>query len=241
MAVAPSIVLAMPEEELSSPAERWTTLADDVSPRRAEMRRLADAGRQVIERMATTDAPHAVIERAAELLEEAARELDGPGKVRTYAGFAESANAGGAPHAHFDHSPVMGMANPIAPPTWIESGGERMIVMHTRFGSAYEGPPGSVHGGVVAATFDEVLGMTQSLSGQPGMTGTLTVRYRRPTPLHRDLRFEGTLERVDGRKIFTVGRCFDGDILTAEAAGLFVRVDFQKIVDMMMTRDHPST
>jgi len=229
----------MSQEELGDPAERWTTLADDVSPRRAEMRRLADAGRLVIERMATTDAPHAVIERAAELLEAAAHELDGPGKVRSYAGFAESANAGGDPHAHFDHSPVVGMANPIAPPVRIDSGGPHMIVMHIRFGSAYEGPPGSVHGGVVAATFDEVLGMTQSLSGQPGMTGTLTVKYRRPTPLHRDLRFEGTLDRVDGRKIFTTGRCFDGDTLTAEAEGLFVRVDFERIAAMMLTRDHP--
>ena len=111
--------------------------------------------------------------------------------------------------------------------------------MHVRFGSAYEGPPGSVHGGVVAATFDEVLGMTQSLSGQPGMTGTLSVKYRRPTPLHRDLRFEGTLEGVDGRKIFTKGRCFDGDDLTAEADGLFVRVDFERIAAMMLTREPP--
>ena len=68
-----------------------------------------------------------------------------------------------------------------------------------------------MHGGVVAAMFDEVLGMTQSLSGQPGMTGTLRIRYRRPTPLHRELRFEGTLDRVDGRKIFTTARCLDGD------------------------------
>ena len=75
--------------------------------------------------------------------------------------------------------------------------------------------------------------MTQSLSEQPGMTGTLTIRYRRPTPLHRDLRFEGTLERVEGRKIFTRGRCFDGDTMTAEAEGLFVRVDFQKLAEMM--------
>jgi hypothetical protein len=55
---------------------------DEISPRRAEMRRLADAGRLVIERMATTDPTHEVIERAAELLEAAAGELDGPGKVR---------------------------------------------------------------------------------------------------------------------------------------------------------------
>lgn len=230
----------MSEQEIPGPIARWMSMSDDVSPRRAEMRRLADAGRQVIERMASTDAPHDAIERAAELLEAAARELDGPGKVRTYEGFAESANAGGDPHAHYDFSPMMGVANPIAPQTRVEAGGDDTIVMHMRFGSAYEGPPGSVHGGLVAAAFDELLGMTQSLSGQPGMTGTLTVRYRRPTPLHRDLRFVGTLLRVDGRKIFTSGQCFDGETLTAEAEGLFIRVDFQKIVEMMVTRDQPS-
>jgi acyl-coenzyme A thioesterase PaaI-like protein len=222
------------------PVHRWTIAAEDISPRRAELRRLADAGRLVIDRMATTDAPHAAIERAAELLEAAAGELDGPGRRRSYQGFAESANAGGAPHAHFDHSPVMGMANPIAAPTRMESGGRRSIVMYMRFGAAYEGPPGSVHGGMVAAAFDEILGMTQSLSGQPGMTGTLTIRYRRPTPLYRDLRFEGRLERVEGRKILTSGTCHDGDTLTAEAEGLFISVDFDKLAAMMTARDAPS-
>jgi acyl-coenzyme A thioesterase PaaI-like protein len=96
-----------------------------------------------------------------------------------------------------------------------------------------------VHGGIVAAAFDELLGMTQSLSGQPGMTGRLTVTYRLPTPLHRDLRFVGTLERVEGRKIFTRGRCFDGGTLTAEAEGLFIHVDFQRIAEMMTERDSP--
>ena len=217
---------------------RWMTMSDELSPRRAEMRRLADAGRQVIERMATTDAPHDVIERAAELLEAAAHELDGPGKMRRYEGFAESANAGGDPHAHFDHSPMMGIANPIAPPVRIEWGDGDTVVLHVRFGSAYEGPPGSVHGGFVAAAFDEVLGMTQSLSEQPGMTGTLTVKYRRPTPLHRDLRFVGTPRpRRRPQDLHLRSGCFDGDTLTAEAEGLFIRVDFQRIADMMTARD----
>jgi len=241
----------MADEPIGDVVAHWIQTSIDTSPRRIELKRLADAGRLVIERMATTAAPPEVIERAAALLETAARELDGPGKVRQYLGFAESANAGGDPHAHFDHSPVMGVANPVAPVVRVEWGVSRaglpaserssseheQVVMHVRFGSAYEGPPGSVHGGFLAAMFDELLGMTQSLSGQPGMTGTLTVRYRRPTPLHHDLRFEGTLDRVDGRKIFTTGRCFDGDTLTAEAEGLFVRVDFQRIAEMMTSRD----
>ncbi len=219
---------------------RWWSSADELSPRRARLRRLAQAGRSVIEKMASTDAPEEAVERAAELLEAAAGVLDGPGRVRRYEGFAESANAGGDPHAHFDHSPIMGMANPIAPPTEVEVGHDDTVVMRVRFGAAYEGPPGSVHGGVLAATFDELLGMTQSLSGQPGMTGTLTVRYRRPTPLHRDLRFVGTLDRVDGRKIFTTGRCLDGETVTAEATGLFIHVDFQALAALLTTRDPPT-
>lgn len=207
----------------------------DVSPRRLEMRRLADAARLVIERLAATDAPHEVIERAAEHLEAAADELEGHGVVRSYEGFAESANSGDT-HAFFDHSPFIGLANPLAPPLRVEFGEDRIIARVT-FGSAYEGPPGSVHGGYIAAAFDEVLGMAQSLGGTPGMTGTLSVKYRRPTPLHRELRFEGTLDRVDGRKLFTSGQCYDGDALTAEAEGLFIKVDFAKIAAMMAERD----
>ena len=39
-----------------------------------------------------------------------------------------------------------------------------------------------------------VLGAAQTFSGAPGMTGTLTIRYRKPTPLHTDLRFEGRFD-----------------------------------------------
>ena len=217
---------------------RWLSM-DEPSPRRLEMRRLAEAGRLVIERLASTDASHETIERAAALLEAAALELEGDRKVRSYQGFAESANAGGDEHAHFDHSPIIGLANPIAPPLTVEWG-EGVVICRATFGSAYEGPPGSVHGGWVAAAFDEVLGMAQSFGGDPGMTGTLTVKYRKPTPLHRELRFEGTLDRVEGRKKFTIGKLYDGDTLTAEAEGLFISVDFSKIVAMMSQRDKPA-
>ncbi len=47
----------------------------------------------------------------------------------------------------------------------------------------YEGPPTCVHGGVIAELFDELLGISNILAGPGAMTGTLTIRYRRPTPL----------------------------------------------------------
>lgn len=68
------------------------------------------------------------------------------------------------------------------------------------------------------------------------MTGTLSIRYRRPTPLHTDLRFEASLDRKEGRKLFTTGRLYAGDDLCAEAEGLFITVDFSKIAGMMEAR-----
>ena len=94
-----------------------------------------------------------------------------------------------------------------------------------------------MHGGFVAAAFDEVLGYTQSLSGAPGMTGTLTVRYRKPTPLHEELLFEASLVRVDGRKIFTQATVSAGGVLTAEAEGIFVSARPGSMQELMEQRE----
>ena len=219
--------------------EEWVrrmrgALDAELTPRRRELRRLGDAVRLVIERLVATDAPTEELTRAAGALEALATTFEPYPQGRLYEGFAEAANAG-TDQAFFDHSPIMGLANPLAPPAILRHE-DGMVVGTVRFGSAYEGPPGCVHGGYVAATFDELLGMTQSLSGNPGMTGTLTVRYRRPTPLHRDLRLEGELLGVEGRKIFTRGRCFAGDDLTAEADGIFVSVDLNRIAQLYAAR-----
>jgi acyl-coenzyme A thioesterase PaaI-like protein len=207
----------------------------DPSPRRAELIRLSAGLRGVLHRMVQTSAPVELIAAAADQVEAVAALLAEHHSASMYEGFAESANAG-EPLGFFDHSPMLGRANPLAPPIelWLEDG--RMLGRAT-FGAAYEGPPGCVHGGFIAAAFDEVLGSTQSLSGAPGMTGRLTVHYRSPTPLHVELRFEGTLESVTGRKILTTGRLWAGDVLCAEAEGLFISIDFSKFAELKARRD----
>jgi len=206
-----------------------------VSPARLEARRLAAAGREVIERLVATTAPEDVLHRAADLLQEASALLGEWPQGRLYEGYAESANSGD-PHAFFDHSPVQGVSNPLAPPIRLEVGDDGVVRGYVRFGSAYEGPPSSVHGGYVAAAFDEVLGVAQSLGGSPGMTGTLTIRYRKPTPLHADLRFESRLEWQEGRKIFCTGELYAGELLCAEAEGIFISVDIARMAELMAKR-----
>ena len=90
---------------------------------------------------------------------------------------------------------------------------------------AYEGPPGCVHGGYLAAMFDNLLGvLPYRLTGQRGaFTGRLTVRYRALTPLNAELVLTGKLISVRGRRVTAAGQCHADGILTAEADALFVR------------------
>lgn len=217
-------------------ARRLNELVElDPTPRRAELIRLSDAMRDVLHRLVQTSAPVELIAEAADQVAAVGALLAQHPRPAAYEGFAESANAG-EPFGFFDHSPMLGRANPLAPPIELRLEDGRMIGRAT-FGAAYEGPPGCVHGGFVAAAFDEVLGSTQSLSGAPGMTGRLTVHYRSPTPLHTELRFEGELESVSGRKILTKGRLYAGDVLCAEAEGLFISIDFAKFAELKARRE----
>ncbi len=197
----------------------------------AQKRRLATAMRLVMERLVPSNAPEAELASAADGLERYAEALKAHPRLRYVHGFAESATAGDV-GAFFDQSPMIGLANPLAPPIVISQTGERTALGEVTFGSAYEGAPACVHGGFVAAAFDEVLGFVQSLGGRPGMTGTLTVRYEKPTPLHTPLRFECELLRMEGRKIFTDGRLLAGDLLSARAQGLFISIEPERFSEL---------
>jgi acyl-coenzyme A thioesterase PaaI-like protein len=129
----------------------------------------------------------------------------------------------GHPQEFFPTSPVIGFANPVAPPVVVEAvDGELRGTAY--FDYQYEGPPTCVHGGVIAMVFDEMLGAANIMAGSPGMTGTLTVKYRKPTPLRTPLRLEARFMGREGRKIRTYGAIFLGDTLTAEAEGIFIEL-----------------
>ena len=76
---------------------------------------------------------------------------------------------------------------------------------------------------MIALAFDEMLGIANIAAGHPGMTGRLTIHYRKPTPLFHELRFRAWVDRVEGRRIMSRAELWDGETLTAEAEGLFVQ------------------
>jgi len=116
---------------------------------------------------------------------------------------------------------ILGPHHPLRPELEIahEGGTTRGTV---RFGVTFEGPPGCVHGGFVAHFFDQILGQHNLWARIPAMTGTLSVRFRKATPILRELAFEVRHERRGERKVVTSGRLFAGEEVFAEGEGTFV-------------------
>lgn len=117
---------------------------------------------------------------------------------------------------------LLGRHHPMYMPIELETDETGVTRGSANLDIVWEGPPGHVHGGFVAHLFDCIMGQHNLNVGIPGMTGTLTIRYRAPTPLHTDLDFEVRTARSDGRKIVTEARIETGGQPLAEAEGLFV-------------------
>ena len=92
---------------------------------------------------------------------------------------------------------------------------------------AYQGYPGVVHGGVVAAMLDEVAGRTQ-MGGDPPrfmFTARLDIRYRHNVPTGQPLRMIGRAGKVKKRTATATAQLFGPDgLLLAEAEALLVNV-----------------
>lgn len=179
--------------------------------------------REVINEILSTSASVADVKSAHALLAQAVKLLQ-LREHKDYEGAGEAALA--AAGSFLDRSPLIGTLNPIAVPlrivTETDSDGTVGAVGRVTFGAPYEGPPGCVHGGFIAAAFDEVLGVSQSTSGNPGMTVNLSINYRSPAPLRKEIVFRGRIESISGRKIYTVGTLHHGETLCAEATAIFV-------------------
>lgn len=201
-----------------------------VAPERA---RVAASTRALIDALMTTpDADPAALDAAAVAIAEIARSIGGNVDRPNGAGYARSHDE------YLPRSPAIGVASPISPGTidWDidadpDREGQVRVTATGTLSAAYEGPPGYVHGGVTALIFDEILGMVNIANGSPGMTGTLSIRYRRPTPLFTQLRWCAWVDHIEGRRVQSKAEVWNGDTLCASAEGLFIQPNPERQVE----------
>ncbi len=104
--------------------------------------------------------------------------------------------------------------------TFYDNGCDEVHAEHV-IADDYQGYPGIVHGGVVAAMLDEAVGRVAMIGDHHRfmMSVRLEVKYRRPVPTGMRLRVLGRIVRLRGRLGQAVGeiRLPDG-LVAAEAA-----------------------
>src|ERR1700712_5346815 len=66
----------------------------------------------------------------------------------------------------------------------------------------YEGPPGYIHGGIIATLMDEAMSKLNRPLDVLAMTRHMEVDYLRPCPLGIDLKLVGRHLSRDGRKLY---------------------------------------
>lgn len=123
---------------------------------------------------------------------------------------------------HIASNPAMGTRSLVAPPLEPYAHPDGTVTAELSLGAEYQGPPGCVHGGIIALLFDEMLGLANAASKSVGMTVDLRVTYVSPTPLGANLRFEAHQHTIEGRKIRTGGTLHADGKLTSYVEGLFV-------------------
>jgi len=107
----------------------------------------------------------------------------------------------------------------------------------------FQGYPGIVHGGVIAAMLDEVSGRTAmgDLENTRWMvTASLSIRYRRPVPVERPLKLVGTLKQDSGLILRAHGEIQDENgLLLAEGDAVMTNVpkNLQTSIDTLTSED----
>jgi acyl-coenzyme A thioesterase PaaI-like protein len=115
-------------------------------------------------------------------------------------------------------------ANPIA-------------IARATLGRHHEGPPGYLHGGLIATLLDEAMSKLNRPLDVLAMTRNMQVDYLRPVPLYQTLVITSRHLRRDGRKLYHQAEIAleDGSVL-AKGQGLFIAIDQKMLAAAGLTQ-----
>ncbi|TCP50058.1 thioesterase superfamily protein [Tamaricihabitans halophyticus] len=205
---------------------------EELAERRAAVAELGAAVRALTDAAVVSEVDDATLRSVAAAVAELVPSLTAARRERHERPATDPPGSG-----HRWYNPVIGAGNPMAPPVHVELVDGRAVGTCV-LGLAYEGPRGYVHGGISALLLDQILGHAHGASGRPGMTISLSLRYRGPVPLNTPLRITGWLgesdpgrpsdaddhgdDRQPSHAIGTISTADEPDSVLVEARGKFI-------------------
>jgi len=106
----------------------------------------------------------------------------------------------------------------------------RRFVGRFRIPRRFQGPPGHVHGGIIATILDEAMGKVNKLRNVIALTRHMEVEFLKPVPLSKLLIVESHEVSHEGRKHVNAAEIRNeaGDVL-AKGRATFIAVDVEKM------------
>jgi hypothetical protein len=176
----------------------------------AQARELTPLMRRVASLVQALEHDDPAVAQLVEDLRNAERMLAGRARANATPRIGEHASDDRRPYVQ--HARDVGAFNPCFPEYEIAVDGARATGTVT-FPIVFEGPPGVVHGGVLATFFDCVVQHHNCDVGVAGKTTSLLLEYQRPAPLALPLAFE--IDRSTDDRRISSRACLrhDGDTL----------------------------
>ncbi len=185
-------------------------------------RSVADAIRELIQQFSESRTGEDHLLALADNIQKLSADLSNDRGSMGFSAFVQEGGHGVNDQIMNEINPVIGHSNPIAPPLEVWTDGDS-VKSQVNFPLQYEGPPNCVHGGFIAAVFDQLCGCAQMRIKEPGLTGTLSVRYMLPVPLNKAVFTQAYVDRREGRKIFVKGEMFCEGQQVASCEAIFIR------------------
>jgi uncharacterized protein (TIGR00369 family) len=118
-----------------------------------------------------------------------------------------------------------GQANPTGLHLEFMLAEDQSVVCQATVPDNFEGPPGYLHGGIIATLIDEAMSKSVRARGFTAMTRHMEVDYQRPVPSKSPIRIEARVTRSEGRKHWTEARIENAEgTALATGKGLFIEV-----------------
>ncbi|MGE2726009.1 hypothetical protein [Mycolicibacterium pulveris] len=114
---------------------------------------------------------------------------------------------------YLDHAFDIGAYNPCFPEYTFDHLDDENASGRVTFPVVFEGPPGLVNGGYLAVFFDCVTQHQSCAARRTGKTRSLTVTFRRPTPILTELRFDVVRTESEDRVTSTARLLRDDEVL----------------------------
>jgi uncharacterized protein (TIGR00369 family) len=128
-------------------------------------------------------------------------------------------------HGAQNHCFGCGQANPVGLHLHFSIAPDQTVVCEAIVSDNHEGPPGYLHGGIIATLLDEAMSKANRAHGVTAMTRQMQVEYLKPVPSGAPIRIEGCVTRSESRKHWTTARILNAEgAVLAHASALFIAV-----------------